>query len=121
MSDKAAAQKPETQQLELIQKNIAEISLLVQKALSRSIRREWFIGRAGETVTLPTIKPVTLYVDNTANGNPMTVKLDGDLGVWTVPANSSRYIPCEGNTTAEFSGTGQCNVLAVNRNLFFGN
>lgn len=100
---------------------LGAIANLMQHAQESTLRKKWFVGNSGENIPIPSVDAKTLYVDNTANANILTLKLDGDLGVWIVPASGSRYIPCEGNRSLLISGIGQCFILAVNRELFLGN
>ena len=117
--DEKKAKMPENQQLNEMIVHLEQILLLIQKAQQTALRRDWFLGNAGETLTLPRVGAKTLYVDNSANANAVTIRLDGDLGVWPVAANSTKYVPCEGANTVAISGQGTCNILAINRDLFF--
>lgn len=118
--DKLKANSQENLQYSELISTLQQILLLVHKAQKSTLRRAWFAGVSGETVPLPNVSPRTLYVDNTANANVITLRLDGDMGVWTIPASGTRYIPCEGAVTVDISGIGSCNILAINRDLFFG-
>ena len=101
---------------------VAKVDELVQMIgawISReqevTLRRKWVVANAGEDLQIPNFPPVTLYVDNSANGSAVTIQLDGDIGVFTVAANGSLFIPCEGMRSVLVSGTGQTKILFVNR------
>ena len=118
--DAKKAEKPENQEINEMIRNLQEILIVLQKAQKAALRKEWFQGVSGNTLPIPNIGAKTLYVDNTANANIITLTLGGDLGVWQVPASGTRYIPCEGQTQVSIAGIGSCKILAINRDLFFG-
>lgn len=109
-------------QLQLMVQSLQQLVDLIHKSKRATLQQKWFLGIAGNITPLPSgVDIKTLYVDNSQNANAITIKRDGDLGAWAIPANSSRYIPAEGINQIQISGQGQCNILAINRELFFGN
>ena len=79
------------------------------------INKQWILGVAGSSTFFPFKGVKSLYVDNSANPNPMQIRLDGELGTHLTPALSSGYIPCEGAENIAFEGIGSCKVLCMNR------
>ena len=103
--------------IERVDKLTETISAWIQRAEEVSLRRYWAIGRAGENVQIPNFPPKTIYVDNSQNANAINIRLDGEIGVYAIPASGTGYVPCEGVHSVGVEGTGICYLLFINRDI----
>ncbi len=103
--------------IERVDKLTETISAWIQRAEEVSLRRYWAIGRAGENVQIPNFPPKTIYVDNSQNANAINIRLDGEIGVYAIPASGTGYVPCEGVHSIGIEGTGICYLLFINRDI----
>ncbi len=55
-----------------------------------------------------------MYVDNSGNANTFKIRMDGELGVYIVPAGCGAHLPCYGVKTLDFEGEGQAYIRLSN-------
>lgn len=103
------------EQIQKVDELVKMIGAWIQREQEVTLRRHWVVANAGEDLQLPNFPPKTMYIDNSANGNTITIQLNGEPGLFSVAANGTLYLPCEGVRGVTVQGTGQTKILFVNR------